>query len=108
MTWHPIETAPTSETEPTNGVWVAIDVRDIRNGRPHVSIARRSSNGPYWITDPGGWRLWPTHVLFLPLPDPPKAEPDTTLLPAIPGHSHVVRDDGILLCGCVWPQKAEP
>ena len=33
---------------------------------------------------------------------------DTTLLPAIPGHSHVVRDDGVLLCGCVWPTKAEP
>ena len=32
-------------------------------------------------------------------------QPDRVLLPGIPGHSHVVRADGTLLCGCVWPEK---
>ena len=62
--WQPIETAPKDGTKV-----LAIAVDDIRNGTPHMSIARKSSRG-HWLTEPGAWAIYPTH--WMPLPAPPK------------------------------------
>ena len=93
MNWQTIETAP-------------------KDGRPFfVYWPARQGCEPH-IDQMADWDEYQEILSFGEPPathwiriDPPKAEPDTTLLPAIPGHSHVVRDDGILLCGCVWPKE---
>ena len=114
MNWQPIETAskePDKATGLSQHVILGFAADEdgytlsSREGFWNKALNRWSSSlDPGWTDSPQ-----PTH--WMPFPDPPPAEPlptvrpDTTLLPGIPGHSHVVRDDGILLCGCVWPKE---